>query len=39
LGEFSPIGQLFTLASVCKITEVGQIFGLLFSTAKVGHSF
>jgi hypothetical protein len=32
LGEFSPIGQFFTLASVLKITVVVQIFEMLFST-------
>jgi hypothetical protein len=30
LGEFSPLGQLFTLSSFSKITEVAQTFGLLF---------
>jgi hypothetical protein len=30
LGEFSPIGRLFTLGSSFKITEVAQIFGQLF---------
>jgi hypothetical protein len=30
LGEFSLIGQLFSVASLYKITEVAQIFGLLF---------
>jgi hypothetical protein len=30
LGEFSPIGRLFTLGSGFKITEVVQIFRLLF---------
>jgi hypothetical protein len=31
LGEFSPIGQLFTLDTFKKILDVSQIFGLLFS--------
>jgi hypothetical protein len=31
LGEFSPIGRLFSLASLLKITEVAQILGLPFS--------
>jgi hypothetical protein len=30
LGEFSPIGRLFTLGCVRKITEVAQIYGLHF---------
>jgi hypothetical protein len=30
LGEFSLIGPLFTVGTVLKITEVEQIFGLLF---------
>jgi hypothetical protein len=28
LGEFSPIGRLFTVGCVLKIAEVAQIFGL-----------
>jgi hypothetical protein len=35
LGEFSPFGRLFSLASLLKISEVAQILGLLFSTAPV----
>jgi hypothetical protein len=34
LGEFSPMGQLFTLGSFEKITETAQIIWLLFSTGK-----
>jgi hypothetical protein len=34
LGEFLPIGRLFTLGRLLKITKVAQIIGLLFSTAK-----
>jgi hypothetical protein len=30
LGDFSPIWRLFTLATFWKITEVPQIFGMLF---------
>jgi hypothetical protein len=29
-GEISPIGRLFTFSSFLKLTEVAQIFGLLF---------
>jgi hypothetical protein len=32
LDEFSPIGSLFTLGSLMKITEITQIFGLLFQS-------
>jgi hypothetical protein len=35
LGEFSPVGQMFTLGSVLKITEVAQIFGLLFCPVPI----
>jgi hypothetical protein len=35
LGEFSPNGRLFTLGSGLKITEVGQISGLLFAALTV----
>jgi hypothetical protein len=35
LGEFSPLGRLFTLCSFLKITKVAQILGLPFSTVKV----
>jgi hypothetical protein len=31
LGVFSPMGRRLALNSVLKITEVKQIFGLLFS--------
>jgi hypothetical protein len=34
LGEFSPIGRLFTLGSILLITEVAQIFVLPFSKLK-----
>jgi hypothetical protein len=34
LGEFSHIGRLFALGSVLKITEVAQIFSLLFSMVR-----
>jgi hypothetical protein len=30
LGEFSPIGRLFSLESYLKITKVGQIFWATF---------
>jgi hypothetical protein len=39
LGEFSPIGRLFTLGSVMKITEVAKHFGLLIKTETVMYSF
>jgi hypothetical protein len=32
LGEFSPIGRLFSLASLLKSKEEGQILEVLFST-------
>jgi hypothetical protein len=35
LGEFSPIGRLFSFASILKITEVAQVLGLLFSKVPV----
>jgi hypothetical protein len=35
LGEFSPIGQRFTLGSVLKITEVAKSFVLLFFHSTV----
>jgi hypothetical protein len=35
LGEFSPIGSLFTLGNFVKIAEVAPIIGLLFYTVKV----
>ena len=34
LGEFLPIGRLFSLGSFSKITEVAQISGLLISAVK-----
>jgi hypothetical protein len=34
LGEFSPIGWLFTFGTFVKITEVAQIIGLLFFHTK-----
>jgi hypothetical protein len=34
LGEFSPIGRLFTLGSFEKNKEIEQIIGLPFSTVK-----
>jgi hypothetical protein len=39
LGEFSPNGWLFTSGSVLKITEVWQIFGLLFTTVPFMYKF
>jgi hypothetical protein len=39
LGEFSPIGSLFTLGCFMKSTEIAQIVCLLFSTVKVMHIF
>jgi hypothetical protein len=35
LGEFSPLGRLFPLGTLPKITKVGQFFGLLFSTEQI----
>jgi hypothetical protein len=35
LGEFLPVVRLFSLGSFFKITEVAQIFGLLFSMVKL----
>jgi hypothetical protein len=35
LGEFSPIGQLFTLGSFLNMTKVAKVLGQLFSTLKV----
>jgi hypothetical protein len=35
LGEFSPTGRLFSLASLLKMTEVLEILGLVFSTVPV----
>jgi hypothetical protein len=37
LGEFSPIGWLFTLGSFLKMTEVAQIFGLLFPNVSATY--
>jgi hypothetical protein len=34
LGEFSPIGRLFTLGSFLKITKVAQFFGQHLSIYK-----
>jgi hypothetical protein len=34
LGEFSTIGRMFTLGSFVKISEVVQLYEVLFSTAK-----
>jgi hypothetical protein len=39
LGEFSPIGQPFTLGGFLKIAQVAKIFGLLFPTVKVINAF
>jgi hypothetical protein len=39
LGEFSLFELLFTLGSFLKITQVAQLFELLFSTVKVMHGF
>jgi hypothetical protein len=36
LGEFSPIGRLFTLGSFLKITKVAHIFGASFFPRKKG---
>jgi hypothetical protein len=38
-SEFSPIGGLFTLGSVLKITEVAQIFWLFFPWSKIMYLF
>jgi hypothetical protein len=37
LGEFSPIGRLFTSGSVLKMTKAVQIFGLHIFSEKVMH--
>jgi hypothetical protein len=39
LGEFSPIGLLFSLGSLLKITEVAQHSGLLFSSFQFIYKF
>jgi hypothetical protein len=39
LGEFSPIGWLFTLGSFTKITELAQISGLLFPNIPVMYLY
>jgi hypothetical protein len=39
LGEFSPIGWLFSLGSLSKITELAQILGQLFSNVPVMYLF
>jgi hypothetical protein len=35
LGEFSPMEQKFILGEFLKITDVGNIFGRIFSAIKV----
>jgi hypothetical protein len=35
LGEFSPIGRLFTLGLFLEIAKVAQVIGILFSTVQV----
>jgi hypothetical protein len=35
LGEFSPVGRLFSLGSFLKITEEAQMVGLLFFYGKI----
>jgi hypothetical protein len=35
LGEFSPLGRLFTLGSALKITVVDQIIRVLFSPESI----
>jgi hypothetical protein len=38
LGDFSPLGRLFTLGSFLKRTEVAKLFGLLFKRSLIlGH--
>jgi hypothetical protein len=37
MGEFSSIGQLFSLGRGLKITEAAQKFWLLFSTVAFMH--
>jgi hypothetical protein len=39
LGEFSPVGRLFTSLSSLKFIEGDHIFGLLNSTVKFMHYF
>jgi hypothetical protein len=34
LGEFSPIGRLFTLGNLVQITEIAKIIGHVFSSVK-----
>jgi hypothetical protein len=43
-GEFSPLGRLFSLGGIFKITKVAQIFGTKkhgtnFDTKRVGYTF
>jgi hypothetical protein len=38
LGEFSPIGWLFTLAKFMKITEVAEIFFATFFPRQVSYA-
>jgi hypothetical protein len=39
LGEFSPLGRLFSLVRFLEIKEAAQILGLLFSTRRGIHQF
>jgi hypothetical protein len=39
LAEFLPIGRLFSLASLLKITVLAETLGLLFSTVPVEYYF
>jgi hypothetical protein len=39
LGEFLPIGRLFSLDSFGEMTEIAPISRLLFSTVKVMYQF
>jgi hypothetical protein len=37
LGEFSPIGRLFTFCSFSEITEAARVYKLPFSTDEVKY--
>jgi hypothetical protein len=39
LGDFSPIGRLFSLGSVLKIKLAAKMFGLLLPTVPVMYYF
>jgi hypothetical protein len=39
LGEFSPVGRLFSYYSFLNNREAALVLGVLFSTVKILHSF